>query len=206
MALGDTVRKEPAFILDTTGSMAEPVTPGSMMSKAALAEQITRILVHDLGSEDSQGTDEKDGGGLSTVLFADGIASEVGDLNDANFDQKWRKIKWGGGTYIAPAFELVEENFKEEFGHLPEGARPTLALGIITDGALSDLNAATNWLHNVSGGTYVYVVVVGSGMEHDRAVKQWQNIAEQNTHVRVEAASQSTDPHAIAAGLLQMFQ
>lgn len=203
---GDTIRKEPAAIIDVTGSMRETVTSGSMMSKAALTEQIMRILVHDLGIHDTQGTDEEGGGGLLTVSFADGTASEVGDLNDANFDQKWGRIRWGGGTYITPAFEMVEENFKEEFGHLPENVRPTLALGIITDGALSDLSAATNWLRNVSGSTYAYVVVVGSGIEHDKAVKQWQTIAEQNKHVKVEAALQSTDAHAIAAGLLQMFQ
>ena len=98
------------------------------------------------------------------------------------------------------------ENFKEEFGHLPAGVQPKLALAILTDGALHDLNAATSWLRNVSGNVYVGVIVVGSGSDHDAAVAQWSSLAEHNSHVTVEAAQASSDAHVIAAHMLAMLQ
>jgi hypothetical protein len=42
MLQGDTIRKEPAAIIDVTGSMTEPVTPGSMLSKAAMVSDPNR--------------------------------------------------------------------------------------------------------------------------------------------------------------------
>ena len=106
---GDTVRKEPVFICDVTGSMREPAAPGSPITKQSLATSVASILVDVLAGADSQGADEAGSGGLLTISFADGVASEVGDLNPANFSQKWSAIRWGGGTYIAPAFSMAVE-------------------------------------------------------------------------------------------------
>lgn len=202
----DTIRKEPAAIIDVTGSMNEQAAPNSPMTKRELATQVMRILAHDLGTEDSQTDDEQGGGGLLTVSFADGIATEVGDLNDTNFESKWDGLHWRGGTYITPAFEMAMSNFQEEFGHLPIQVQPTLALAVLTDGELNDMQSATRWLRNVQGNVYVSVIVIGYGRDHDNAVAQWQNIAEQNHHVQVEAANASTDAHAIASRLLSMLQ
>ncbi len=203
---GDTVRKEPVAIIDTTGLMNEHVASGNPTTKRSLATQVLRGLVQELASEDTQGADEEGGGGLLTLTFADGVANEVGDLNPTNFEQKWASVHWGGGTYITPALELAMENFKEEFGHLPGNVQPKLALAILTDGALFDLNAATSWLRSVSGNVYVGVIVVGSGVDHDQTVAQWSSIAEHNPHVTVEAAQASSDAHAIAARMLTMLQ
>ncbi len=66
MIQGDTVRKEPAAIIDVTGSMNEPVAPGNLLTKRSLATQVLRSLVGELADEDTQGADEEGGGGLLT--------------------------------------------------------------------------------------------------------------------------------------------
>jgi hypothetical protein len=203
---GDTIRKEPMAILDTTGSMNEQASPNSPMTKRELATSVFRILVQHLANADTQGADETGGGGLLTISFADGIAIEVGDLNPGNFDSKWNAIKWKGGTYIVPAFKLMMGNFEEEFGHLPLAIQPQLMATVLTDGELYDAGTANQWLRGVQGNVYVYVIVVGYGPDHDKAVTSWQNIAESNAHVKVEAANASTDAHAIANRILAMVQ
>ena len=203
---GDTARKEPVFICDVTGSMREPAAPGSTMSKKDLATSVASILVDVLAGADSQGADEEGGGGLLTLAFADGVASEVGDLNPGNFKSKWNAIRWGGGTYIAPAFDMAIKNFNEEFGHLPVNVQPLLVMAVLTDGELSDTRAANVFLSQAAGNVYIYVVVVGFGPDHDKAVAAWSNIAESNVHVKVEAANASTDAHGIAQRILAMVQ
>ena len=205
---GDTVRKEPVFICDVTGSMVEETAaPGSAMTKKELATDVARILVAGLAAADSQGTDEKGGGGLLTITFADGIATEVGDVNPANFETVWSAVRWGGGTYITPALDMATANFAEEFGHLPVTAQPDLILAILTDGALNDTNAANSFLRRAAGNVYVFVIVIGHGTAHDTALAGWQNIAETSQgHVQVEAANGSTDAQAIAARILAMVQ
>lgn len=216
----DEIRKEPMAVIDITGSMQESVAPGSMLSKAALLEQIMMILARDLGDEDSQGEDEESGGGLYTVWFANGVADEIGfdrpaspghkafakgDLNSGNFQEFWRSLNWGGGTYIKPALDTIDEHFQEEFGHLPDAVQPEMALAIITDGKLGDANYASAWLRQRSGKSHVLVVVLGSDDAHHQAVTSWQTIAQQNTHVRVIDANASTDAHGIASELLAML-
>ncbi len=203
---GNTVRKEPVAIVDTTGSMREEAAPGSPLTKRELATNVMRILVAELADDDTQGADEEGGGGLLTLSFADGVASEVGDLTPANFESRWRVLQWKGGTYIVPAFELMTEHFQEEFGHLPAEVQPQLVAVVLTDGALYDSEAANRWLKNVAGNVYVYVIVVGYGPEHDQALASWQDIAEANQHVKVESANASTDAHAIAKRILAMVQ
>ncbi len=203
---GDTVRKEPVFIVDVTGSMNEQAAPGSQMTKRELATNVARLLVETLAGADTQGADESSGGGLLTISFADGVANEVGDLNPGNFESKWRAISWEGGTYIAPAFEMMMENFQEEFGKLPKDVQPQLVAAVLTDGELYDSHKATQFLRSVTGNVHVYVIVVGYGVAHDNAVTIWQNIAETNPHVKVEAANASTDAKAIAARILAMVE
>jgi hypothetical protein len=202
----DSVRKEPVFIIDTTGSMNEPAAPGAQLTKRELATSVARILVAELAGADSQGGDEAGGGGLLTIAFADGVANEVGDLNPGNFESKWAQIRWRGGTYITPAFDLMTENFQEEFGPLPKEVQPVLVAAVLTDGELADQAAANRFLRQAAGNLYVYVVVVGYGPDHDQAVASWQNIAEQNSHVKVETAAASTDAYAIASRILAMVQ
>jgi len=204
---GDTIRKEPVLIIDTTGSMTEPAAPGSTYTKSSLATDVARTLVTVLAGADTQGADEQGGGGLLTISFADGIATEVGDLNPGNFDTLWsKKIRWRGGTYITPAFTMMMENFQEEFGALPTAVQPQLIAAVLTDGELSDTSAANSFLRSVHGNVYVYVVVVGYGTEHDKAVASWQNIAETNPHVKVEPLTGTTDARGIADRILAMVQ
>jgi uncharacterized protein YegL len=202
----DSVRKEPFAIVDTTGSMFESVSPNSNQNKAQFATDVMRILAQDLANADSQSADEGGKGGLLTVTFADGIAKVLGDLNPQNFESKWGTVRWGGGTYITPAFEKMMELYKDEFGDLPTEVQPEIAAIVITDGELSDLNTANLWLRKAGGKVHVYVFVVGFGVEHDKAIASWQNVAEANPHVRVETATGSTNAHELASRILAMVQ
>lgn len=206
----DTRPKEPVLVQDITGSYDDPASPvAGSPSKRYLATSIARILVSELSEQDAAAADESaesGKGGLLTYWFANGTADELGDLTPANFSQKWDELDWGGPTYIMPALQKMEASYHEEFDRLPESIRPILMAVINTDGALADLNAATRYLQAASGWLYCYVVVLGYGPEHDRALAAWQQIAASNPHVRVESVNASTDAHAIAQRILAMVQ
>lgn len=204
--LGDEIRKEPAFIVDKTGSMQEMVSPTSGMSKWELATRVAEGLVNGLAEHDSQGADEKGGGGLLTYAFSDGECVEVGDLNPSNFRDSWRKLHPNGGTYIMPAFEAATEAFNEEFGHLAADIQPKLLLAVLTDGALHDLRKATGWLEKAGGNLYVYVIVVGYGEDHDAALAQWRDIDAGSVHLTVKAMTASDDSAEIVREILAQIQ
>jgi len=218
----DEIRKEPVAVIDITGSMGDAVAPHSTMTKKQLLENIMNILTQDLAGLDTQGGDEASGGGLYTIWFADGNADEIGfdreavspekpyakgDLNSANFTAFWRTLPWGGGTYIEPALNLVDEHMHEEFeSKIKDSTRwPVLALAIITDGKLFDMTEANAWLRSRTGNAYVLTIVVGSDDAQHQAVEQWNAIAATNKHVRVVDAHASVDAHALAQELLSMF-
>ena len=203
--VGEEVEKEPALLLDGTGSMDQPVAPGSPVTKRMLAHDILLNVVTGLAESDTAGHDETGGGGVITYTFADGAASELGDLNPTNFEAKWRSIRWGGGTYIMPAFKLLGQGYNEEFGVKPADQQPKLITTILTDGDLMDLNNATRFLSaNAQGNLYFYILITGYGPGHDRGLAQWQNLAATNTHVIVESVGTSTDAQAIADKILAM--
>lgn len=203
------MRLEPALIIDITGSQNDPVSPSIHMIKKVLTKSIAWQVVQGLAGTDSQAADEgEDAGGVWTTLFADGRATNLGDLNESNFEQKWSTIHWSGGTYITPAFRKAKAHFDSEFGdvlndpEVDESNKPTLALAVITDGALSDLDEASAWLASVHGNVYIAVAIIGSGHDHDAAVAAWQGIAVTNKHVLVIECTNSTDASSIASQLL----
>jgi len=198
---------EPALLCDVTGSMNDAAAPeAGSISKRQLATDIIRHVVTALAAKDSQAEDEAGGGGVLTVTFANNMATEVGDLNPTNFDEKWSQVHWGGGTYIVPGLDMVADNFKDEFGAIPLDKQPDLLLGIITDGALQDLDDATAWLANAPANYYPYVLVVGYGPDHDHAVDQWTKVAAVHKNVSVEAVTKQVDADAIAAKILAKIE
>ncbi len=195
---------EPMLLLDVTGSMNYPAAPGGSPRKSVLHEAI-RVLVGALAKEDSQAAHEEGGGGLRTVTFADGTATDIGDLNPTNISRKWNSIHWSGDTYIMPGFRTLQRVYTEEFGKEPVESRPKLLALIITDGEAEDTTQFAQALAATGGGTYAVVAIVGYGAEHDTALATYQTIAAQNTHVKVVSLESQTDPQTIADTLLRMI-
>ena len=204
----DKTPVEPKFILDKSGSMDDTVAPRSTMTRWELAYAVTKVLAEVVGAEDSAGTDEKGGGGLFTIAFSGyDEPIELGDLNPNNFDAAWSTVRPGGATYIVGALQAAKDDYDEEFGKTPEAVKPILALGILTDGALNDLQAATQWIaRNATAKVVIKAIVVGYGDAHDKAIKQWTDISNAHPNVSVEAANQTSNPNDIAQRFLAMFQ
>lgn len=200
---------EPAFLQDITGSMDEMVADGVYVRKNVLAMQIARKFVSAFEGLDAQAADEgEDEGGVWFTTFAKGKATNMGDLNSKNFDSVWNKIIWDGGTYITKGFEKAKAHFDEEFAEelndpeIEDALKPTLFLFVITDGALGDLDAACAWLSNVRGRVMVNAIIIGSGKDHDAAVRSWKGIEATNDHVFVDEYTGIANADAIVTKML----
>jgi len=199
------IEKEPVLLVDKSGSMNYAAAHGANVSRWGVITEALPTLVGTLGAADSQAEAEaaagEDAGGLMTVVFSD-RAEEVGDLNEANWREKWSKITPGGGTYIMPGWQLVVEDYLEEFGNKAEEDRPALLLLVVTDGEAADMAAFEADCAKAHGHTYVAVAVVGYGPDHDNTIAAYQKIAASNNHVQVYNFGSTTDPTALAEGLL----
>jgi hypothetical protein len=203
------VEKEPMLLLDTTGSMSYPVAEGSTVERRQLIGEALGRIVEVLGAEDSQAAKEhaagEDAGGLMTITFAGGSAINIDDLSPDNWRQKWSQIRWGGGTRIMPGWEMLVEQYLEEFGDVPKLDRPHLLALVITDGEADDTDQFAQTLAQAKGGVYVCIAILGYGQEHDRALQVYKQIEAQNDHVRVVTFGSETNPDVIANGLLSMM-
>jgi hypothetical protein len=87
------VEKEPMLLLDTTGSMSYPVAEGSTVERRQLIGEALGRIVEVLAAEDSQAAKEQaageEAGGLMTITFAGGSATNIEDLSPDNWRQKW---------------------------------------------------------------------------------------------------------------------
>lgn len=196
--------RETMLLLDVTGSMNQPASPGGSSRNSVLQEAIYTV-VETLAKEDSQAAHEEGGGGLRTITFADGTATDIGDINPTNLRSKWHSIRWSGGTYIMPGFRKMQQVYAEEFGKEPVASRPKLLSLVITDGEADDTDQFAHTLAQIGGGMYTVIAVVGYGPEHDRALEAYQAVAAQNTHVKVVSLAAETDPQTIADTLLRMI-
>jgi hypothetical protein len=199
------IEKEPILLVDKSGSMNYAAAHGANISRWGVVTEALPTLVATLGAADSQSEAEaaagEDAGGLMTVVFSD-RAEEVGDLNEANWREKWAKVIPGGGTYIMPGWQLVVADYLEEFGKKAEEDRPALLLLVVTDGEAADMAAFEAECAKAHGHTYVAVAVVGYGADHDNTIAAYQRIAASNNHVQVYNFGSTTDPTAFAEGLL----
>lgn len=205
------VEKEPILLLDVTGSNGEPAAPGSSVRRLDVILEALPQIVAVLGAEDSQAAEEQaggddDAGGLMTITFANNSATVLGDLNPENVSQKLREIQWGGTTYIMPGWDLVVENYMEEFGDTPITERPHLLCLCITDGEALDTEQFAQVLSQAKGGIYIAVAILGYGPAHDAALAAYQQIASTNKHVRVVTFGATTNANDIAEGLLSIAQ
>jgi hypothetical protein len=203
------VEKEPMLLLDTTGSMSYPVAEGSTVERRQLIGEALGRIVEVLAAEDSQAAKEQaageEAGGLMTITFAGGSATNIEDLSPDNWRQKWAQIRWGGGTRIMPGWEMLVEQYLEEFGDVPKLDRPHLLGLVITDGEADDTDQFAQTLAQAKGGVYVCIAILGYGQEHDRALQVYKQIEAQNDHVRVVTFGSETNPDVIADGLLSMM-
>jgi hypothetical protein len=203
------VEKEPMLLLDTTGSMSYAAAEGSTVERRQVIGEAIGRIVEVLGAEDSQAAKEQaageDAGGLMTVTFAGGTAESIDDLSPDNWRDKWRAIRWGGGTQIMPGWEKLVDTYLEEFGEIPKQDRPHLLALVITDGEADDTDQFAQTLAQAKGGVYVCIAILGYGEEHDRALQVYKQIEAQNDHVRVVTFGSETDPNTIADGLLSMI-
>lgn len=197
---------EPMLLLDVTGSMGEGADPSGSISRRDLVGRAIGTLVRELEIKDSQAEHEEDAGGLMTITFANGEATNIEDLSSHNLQEKWRQIRWGGGTYIVPGWNELIDTYNEEFGSLPADQKPALLALIITDGEARDIDEFTQVLAQARGGVYIVVALLGYGPEHDRAEAQWKQVAQQNPgHVQVMSFASETNPETIAHALLEMI-
>ena len=197
---------EPMLLLDVTGSMAEGADQRNTISRRDLVGRAISTIVRELEIKDSQAEHEEDAGGLMTITFANGEATCIEDLSSHNLQDKWRQIRWGGGTYIVPGWNELIDTYNEEFGSLPAGQKPALLALIITDGEARDIDQFTQVLSQARGGVYIVVALLGYGAEHDRAESQWRQVAQQNPgHVQVISFESETNPDTIAHALLEMI-
>lgn len=202
-----TPGRELILLLDRTLSMTFGTSETDRTPRYATIREAIGSVVDVLAKEDSQGAQEEGGGGLRTITFANGAASDLGDINPSNLRQKWASIQWDGGTWIMPGWNKVLSVYREEFGNKPVAERPKLLVPVVTDGEAEDFEAFSSVLRTLSGNTYVLLAPIGYGSEHDRALAAYQSAAATNpVHVRVMPFGSVTDPQEIAQGLLKMIE
>lgn len=193
------------LLLDTTGSMNYPTSATDQTPRKDTIREAITLIVDALAAEDSQAAHEEEGGGLRTVTFADGKATDIGDLNPDNLRQKWGQIYWAGGTRILPGWNTLIDTYQDEFGQEPPAERPLLLALVITDGEADDTDRFAQAISGAAGGVYVVVSLIGYGAEHDRALAAYRRIEESNAHVKVLTFASETNPQVIADALLRMI-
>src|SRR5215469_15965379 len=141
-------KKEPVLLLDLSTSMDwgavdeyGPEWPDAGSRRAIVIEAL-HGLVRVLEREDSEAAAEQASGsdirgGLMTHGFANKHV-EIGDLNSSNLGRRLNEIKWGGKTYIMPAWKAALADYDEEFGDRDPDEQPTMLTVVVTDGEADD--------------------------------------------------------------------
>jgi hypothetical protein len=200
------IEKEPMLLLDVTGSMNYGTSASDATPRRETIKEAIGIIVAALAGEDSQAAHEEEGGGLRTVIFSGGRASDIGDLNPTNLEQKWSQIRWAGGTRIMPGWNALINTYMEEFGRQDPASRPVLMALVITDGEADDTAQFAQAIAQASGGVYVALAIIGYGPDHDAALRAYQAIEQSNANVKVIPFGSQTDPQVIARALLRMIE
>jgi len=197
--------KEPMLLLDITGSMNFPVSEKEETPRKEVIREAIGIIAEKLGQADSQAPGEAEGGGLRTVTFSGGNATDIGDINAYNLKMKWQGIKFAGGTRIMPGWRKLIEVYTEEFGGRPAHERPILMGLIITDGDADDHDQFLRELATLAHEKiYVSIAIIGYGTDFNNALKAYKAIEANNAHVKAMSFGSETNPEVIAQALLRM--
>lgn len=137
-----------------------------------------------------------------TVTRREQAEDHAGDLNTYNFQQLWRTVRPDGHTYIMEGIKIQMDHYDEEFANSRH--KPTLALYVMTDGALDDPREFMGFLRS-NDNVVISCVVVGYGPDAERAYNQWSGISNQHPNVHVFATKGSTDAAAIANQLINVL-
>lgn len=214
-------KKEPAFLIDVSGSNLEFAAPDSDKTKVELVCETIGILTPILEKDDAEAAREQAGGSSEKGGVRAVAANEPGDIefepgedesddprdlhdiNTANLKQKQQQIRdlvnQQGRTYLMPGVRALQHAFNTEFkGDLDR----CLEIVIVTDGKLHDPKEFEAWLDKNAGpNCVVCVAVIGYGPEHDKAVEHYQEIAKRNKFVTVDALTGVSDPMEVAYDL-----
>jgi len=223
---------ETMLLLDVTGSMNYGTSDTDSTPRKDIVREAISSIVSRLAKLDSQGAHEAEGGGLRTVTFAGGRATDLDDLNPGNLQKKWSSIKWAGGTKIMPGMIVVRRThararsihvlihafaralalgwkmlmdvYNEEFGSRPPAAQPVLMALVITDGEADDVDQLISALSHLPSHFFVVFAIVGYGDEAAGVYREYANLAARNQQVRALSFSAETDPSKIANALIQL--
>jgi len=199
--------KEPMLLLDVTGSMNKETSANDATPRNQTIREAILLLVKELGEKDSQAeNEEEDEGGLRTITFAGGTATDIGDLNPKNLREKWDKIEWSGGTEIVPGWSKLYDTFMEEFGGINPATRPVIMALIITDGEAEDTDVFSAILSTLQDNVFVTIAIIGYGEEHDNAFKSYKRVEASNSRVKVVTFDSETNPVVIAKTLIRMVE
>jgi hypothetical protein len=196
--------KEPMLILDVTGSMNYKTSENDDTPRNETVREAIRNIVINLEKEDSQAQNEEHGGGLRTITFSGGKASDIGDINSRNLQNIWNSINWSGSTFIVPAWEKLNEVYEDEFGERDNDEKPILMALIITDGEAEDINEFYNILSR-DNNSYIVIALLGFGRLHDKAVQSFQRLEELNKRIRLIPFKADTNPQVISDVLIRMI-
>lgn len=215
-------KKEPVLLLDLSTSMDwNAKTEGGPDYPAATSRRAIVIgalggLVRALEEQDTEAAAEQAGGsdelgGLLTFGFANDPV-EIGDLNSSNLERRLNSIRWGGRTYIVPAWKLALADYDEEFGDREPADQPTHLVLVLTDGEADDFREFEDALLSANAKRVFVVAVVGHGPKAQATVKEYQQAAAKNqaadkfgkAHVVVVSFDEVTDPAEIAADLVTL--
>jgi hypothetical protein len=215
-------KKEPVLLLDLSTSMdwgaADEYGPEwpDAGSRRAIVIEALHGLVRVLEQEDSEAAAEQaDGSDVRGGLMAHGFGNrhvEIGDLNSSNLEHKLNAIKWGGKTYLMPAWKAALADYDEEFGDRDPDEQPTMLTLVITDGEADDWQDFEPVLEKATAKRVFVVAIVGHGRKHDATLAAYQQAARKNAaqdkfgkaHVEVVSFDAVTDPEEIARDLIML--
>ena len=215
-------KKEPVLLLDLSTSMnwgaADEYGPEwpDASSRRAIVIEALHGLVRVLEREDTEAAAEQAGGsdergGLMTHGFANRHV-EIGDLNSSNLQRRLNEIRWGGKTYIMPAWKAALADYDEEFGDRDPDEQPVLLTLVVTDGEADDWREFEPILEKATAKRVFVVAIVGHGRKHDATLAAYQVAAGKNlaqdrfgkAHVEVVSFDAVTDPEEIALDLVTL--
>ena len=136
----------------------------------------------------------------------------IGDLNSSNMERRLNEIKWGGKTYIMPAWRVALADYDEEFGDRDPDEQPVMLTLVITDGEADDWMEFEPVLEKATAKRVFVVAIVGHGRKHDATLTAYRAAARKNlaqdkfgkAHVEVISFDAVTDPGEIALDLVTL--